>query len=245
MSGIEIIEPDWPAPPCVHAAFTLRVGGVSTGPFASLNLGAQVGDGPEAVAENRLRVRQRLHLPADPTWLQQIHGTVIADLDEGGVRGPADAAMTRRSDRVCVIQVADCVPVLFAALDGSAVAAAHAGWRGLSAGVLESTVRSLGTEARQLCAWLGPGIGPRHFEVGDDVHAAFLAGDSAAGADFQANARGRWQCDLLALVRRRLSKLGVSEISGGNHCTYAEPERFFSYRRDGQCGRMAALVWLA
>jgi hypothetical protein len=152
--------------------------------------------------------------------------------------------MTRRTDRVCVIQVADCVPVLFAAKDGSAVAAAHAGWRGLAAGVLESTMRCLGIEARQLCAWLGPGIGPRHFEVGEEVRAAFLAEDPAAGADFRANERGRWQCDLFALARRRLSSLGVREISGGEHCTYAESERFFSYRRDRQCGRMAALVWL-
>jgi len=244
MSDIEVIEPDWPAPPRVHAAFTLRVGGVSVGPYASLNLGAHVGDAPEAVAENRLRVRRRLHLPADPSWLQQIHGTAVVDLDHGGGGGSADSAITRRSDRVCVIQVADCVPVLFAARDGSVVAAAHAGWRGLAAGVLETTVRSLGTEPRQLCAWLGPGIGPRHFEVGDEVRAAFLVGDPAAGADFQANARGRWQCDLFALARRRLSKLGVLEVSGGEHCTHAEPERFFSYRRDGQCGRMAALVWL-
>ena len=245
MSDIEVIEPDWPVPSRVHAAFTLRLGGVSVAPFASLNVGAQVGDAALAVAENRLRVRQRLRLPVEPTWLQQIHGTAVANLDaDDAAHGAADAAITRRTDRVCVIQVADCVPVLFAARDGSAVAAAHAGWRGLAGGVLESTVASLGAEARELCAWLGPGIGPRHFEVGDEVRAAFLAGDPAAEEDFQANERGRWQCDLSALARRRLSRLGVREISGGVHCTYAESERFFSYRRDGQCGRMAALVWL-
>jgi YfiH family protein len=244
MSDVEIIQPDWPVPARVHAAFTLRGGGVSAAPFASLNVGAHVGDAPEAVAENRRRLCQRLHLPAEPTWLQQIHGTRVAHLDEGGVQDAADAAMTRRGDRVCVIQVADCVPVLFAARDGSAVAAAHAGWRGLAGGVLESTVGSLGRQAKELCAWLGPGISRRHFEVGDEVRAAFLAGDPAAGADFEANGRGRWQCDLFALARRRLSKLGVREISGGEHCTYAESERYFSYRRDGQCGRMAALVWL-
>jgi YfiH family protein len=203
-----------------------------------------VGDAPDAVAENRLRLRQQLRLPAEPAWLQQIHGIGVADLDEGVAPGAADASMTRRRDRVCVIQVADCVPVLFGARDGSAVAAAHAGWRGVAAGVLESTVRSLGREARELCAWLGPGIGRRHFEVGDEVRAAFLSGDPAAGADFEANDRGRWQCDLFSLTRRRLSKLGVREISGGDCCTYADAERFFSYRRDGQCGRMAALVWL-
>jgi len=244
MSDIEVIEPGWPAHPRVHAAFTLRSGGVSVGPFASLNLGAHVGDAPQAVAENRLRMRLRLHLPAEPTWLQQIHGTAVANLDEGNVPGAADAALTRQSHRVCVIQVADCLPILFAARDGSAIAAAHAGWRGLAAGVLESTVRSLGMGAEPLCAWIGPGIGARHFEVGDEVRAAFLARDAAAEANFEANERGRWQCDLAALARRRLSALGIREISGGGLCTYADPERFFSYRRDGQCGRMAALVWL-
>jgi len=244
MNDIEVIEPGWSVHPRVRAAFTLRYGGVSVGPFASLNLGAHVGDAPRAVAENRLRMRQRLHLPAEPTWLQQIHGTAVVNLDEGGVPGAADAALTRQSGRVCVIQVADCLPVLFAAMDGSAIAAAHAGWRGLAAGVLESTVRSLGMRAEQLCAWIGPGIGPRHFEVGAEVRAAFLAGDLAAEASFEANERGRWQCHLSALARRRLSALGIREISGAEHCTYADPERFFSYRRDGQCGRMAALVWL-
>jgi YfiH family protein len=136
------------------------------------------------------------------------------------------------------------MPVLFAARDGSAVGAAHAGWRGLAGGVLEATIARLGVPATELIAWMGPAIGPKHFEVGDDVRAAFTATDAGAALAFAANARGRWQCDLYALARRRLSAIGVSGIYGGGWCTFAEAGRFFSYRRDGQCGRMAALIWI-
>lgn len=244
MSGLGIIAPRWPVPARVHAAFTLRTGGVSVPPFDSLNVGTHVGDAPQSVEENRRRLGEQLRLPAVPTWLQQVHGTGVADLDRDASPRVADAAFTRREDRVCVIQVADCIPVLLAARDGSAVAAAHAGWRGLAGGVLEATIRSLGIKAEELCAWLGPGIGPRHFEVGDEVRAAFVGGDAAAAADFEPNPRGRWQCDLPALARRCLVKLGLREISGGDACTYTDAERFFSYRRDGRCGRMAALIWL-
>lgn len=238
------MEPPWRMPARVHAAFTLRSGGVSAAPFDSLNLGAHVGDAPGAVEENRRRLRERLRLPAEPAWLQQIHGVVVADLDRHGAPREADAAVTRREDRVCVIQVADCIPVLLAARDGSVVAAAHAGWRGLAAGVLEATVRSVGVRGEELFAWLGPGISSRHFEVGAEVRAAFVDGDPRAASAFAPNSRGRWQCDLAALARGRLLKLGVREISGGDCCTYADAERFFSYRRAGRCGRMAALIWL-
>ena len=145
---------------------------------------------------------------------------------------------------MCVVQVADCLPVLFAARDGGAVAAAHAGWRGLAAGVLEATVARLGVEPQQLIAWLGPAIGPSHFEVGEEVRAAFTAHDRAAAEAFAPNARGRWQCDLGALARQRLAAIGIGAVYGGGWCTFADPARFFSYRRDGQCGRMAALIWL-
>jgi YfiH family protein len=156
----------------------------------------------------------------------------------------ADAAVTRRAGRVCAIQVADCMPVLFAARDGSAVGAAHAGWRGLAGGVLEATIAALARPASDLIAWLGPAISPPNFEVGDEVREAFVAHDSAAASAFARNARHRWQCDLYALARQRLMALGMSHISGGEHCTYADKTRFFSYRREGRCGRMAALVWL-
>ena len=251
--SVQVLTPDWPAPARVRAAFTLRSGGVSLPPFDSLNVGAHVGDAAAAVAENRRRVRGQLRLPAEPAWLEQLHGAEVLELSwpaSASVQpGPAsaaaaDAVLTRQAGQVCVVQVADCLPVLFAAVDASAIAAAHAGWRGLASGVLEATVAKLGIEPRRLIAWLGPAIGPRHFEVGDEVRAAFTAGDDGAGSAFTANARGRWQCDLPALARRRLASLGVSAVSGGSWCTYEDRARFFSYRRDGRCGRMGALIWL-
>jgi len=240
------MTPDWPAPAGVRAAFTLRTGGVSVAPYDSLNVGAGIGDSPEAVAENRRRVREALRLPNEPVWLEQVHGVEVVALGGGAAvavpRG--DASVASGAGRVCAIRVADCMPVLFAALDGSVVGAAHAGWRGLAGGVLEATVGRLGTPMSQLIAWMGPTIGPANFEVGDDVRAAFMATDPAAASAFVVNARGRWQCDLYALARRRLTGLGVAGIYGGGWCTFAESERFFSYRRSGQCGRMAALIWI-
>jgi polyphenol oxidase len=250
-SGLTLIAPDWSAPKRVHAAFALRTGGVSASPYDSLNLGAHVGDDPEAVRENRRRLRERLRLPAEPVWLQQVHGTAVVDLDaldvwpSAGRESPrADAAVARRSGRVCVIQVADCMPVLFAARDGSGVAAAHAGWRGLAAGVLEETVGKLGVPPTRLMAWLGPTISQDHFEVGEDVRTAFVSADPGTATAFEANTRGRWQCDLYAAARRRLAALGIEDVRGGGWCTHADSARFFSFRRDGQCGRMAALIWL-
>ena len=245
---VHILTPEWPAPPGVRAAFTLRSGGVSAPPFDSLNLGAHVGDEAEAVAENRRRLRTQLRLPEEPAWMEQVHGIDVLDLDAlahgGAARGvvSADAALTRRAGRICTVQVADCLPVLLAARDGSAVAAAHAGWRGLAGGVLEATVQALAVEPGQLIGWLGPGIGAAHFEVGEDVRRAFVTHDAAAAA-FTSNQRGRWQCNLAALARARLAALGVAAVFGGEWCTYADAARFFSYRRDGRCGRMAALIW--
>lgn len=246
MSGPELILPEWPAPAGVRAAFTLRAGGVSRPPFDTCNIAAHVGDDAQAVGENRARLRASLAFPAEPAWLEQVHGQRVVDLDRqtaSGSLGPADAAVTRTAGRVCAIQVADCMPVLFAATDGSAVGAAHAGWRGLAGGVLEATLRAMKLPPAKVLAWLGPAIGQAHFEVGDEVRAAFLAVDAGAAVAFALNERGRWQCDLYALARRRLTSLGLHAIHGGGWCTYAEPERFFSYRRDGRCGRMAALIW--
>lgn len=241
----ELMMPDWPAPPGVRSAFTLRAGGVSASPFGTLNIASHVGDESEAVAQNRLRLRQWLQLPSEPAWLEQLHGCRVADLDrEPGLLPSADAAVTRSADRVCVVQVADCLPVLLCACDGSAVAAAHAGWRGLSGGVLESTVRALSVPAARVLAWLGPAIGQAHFEVGEEVREAFTRHDPGGAAAFAKNDRGRWQCDLYALARRRLEALGVSRVYGGGWCTYSDPQRFFSYRRDGRCGRMAGLIWI-
>ena len=245
---IQVLRPDWPAPHNVRAAFTMRGGGVSLPPFDTLNMGAHVGDAAAAVAENRRRLRVQLQLPAEPTWIEQVHGTDVVDLDmlplEHATGVTADAVISRRTDRVCVVQVADCLPVLFAARDAPAVAAAHAGWRGLAAGVLEATVRNLGIDPSRLVAWLGPAIGSEHFEVGDEVRVAFLSHDTNATRAFVPNARGRWQCDLAVLARQRLDAIGLTEVFDGSCCTYANAARFFSYRRDGQCGRMAALIWL-
>jgi YfiH family protein len=199
------------------------------------------------VAENRCRVRAGLELPAEPAWLEQVHGTCVLELNDAADPSmpAADGIITRTPGVVAVVQVADCLPVLFAACDGSVVAAAHAGWRGLAAGVLEATVARMGVPAGQLRAWLGPAIGAAHFEVGGEMRDAFLAHQARAEAAFAANAGGRWQCDLIVLARQRLEDLGVTAVFGGTWCTYADRARFFSYRRDGQCGRMAALIWRA
>jgi YfiH family protein len=234
---------DWRLPPGVHAAFTTRRGGVSAPPCDALNLGDHVGDAPAHVVENRARLRKLLSLPAEPAWLQQVHGVEVADLDAASFTRTADAAISKAAGKVCVIMVADCLPVLFASRDGRSIAAAHAGWRGLAAGVLERTVDALGVAPAELNAWLGPAISQPHFEVGDEVREAFVAGDPGAEAGFRPNARGRWQADLAGLARRRLAALGVSEVAGGQWCTYANREQFFSHRRDGRCGRMAALIW--
>ncbi|HVC31842.1 MAG TPA: peptidoglycan editing factor PgeF [Steroidobacteraceae bacterium] len=238
--------PDWPAPAGVRAAFTLRPGGISRPPFDAFNIASHVGDEPRAVEENRVRLREHLRLPAEPVWLEQEHGWRVVDLDSQTrleALGPADAAVSRTPGRICAIQVADCMPVLFAAVDGSGVGAAHAGWRGLAGGVLEATVQAMQARPAQVLAWLGPAIGQAHFEVGEEVRAAFLASDPGASAAFERNGRDRWQCDLYALARRRLARLGVTSLYGGDWCTYADGGRFFSYRRDGRCGRMAALIW--
>src|SRR5215469_8664502 len=196
---VQILTPEWPVPPQVHGAFTLRSGGVSTAPFDSLNVGAHVGDEATAVAENRRRVRARLSLPEEPAWLAQVHGVEVVDLDAAAPAArwaehapatgmhSADAAVTRCAGRVCVVQVADCLPVLLATRDGSVLGAAHAGWRGLAAGVLEATVKRLAVEPADLLAWLGPAIGAAHFEVGAEVRQAFLAHDAAAADAFAAN----------------------------------------------------------
>jgi polyphenol oxidase len=240
------LTPRWPASGRVRAVFTLRQGGVSAAPYATLNLAGHTGDEPAAVAENRRRLRAELDLPGEPVWLEQVHGANVIDLDRLAGEGPhrADAALARTPGRVCTVLVADCLSVLFAERRGAAVAAAHAGWRGLAGGVLEAAVQALAVAPAELIAWIGPGIRARHYEVGAEVREALLAVEPAHAAAFAPNARGRWQCDLVAIARYRLLSLGLTEVHGGEGCTFAEPERFFSYRRDGRCGRMAALIWL-
>lgn len=282
------ITPDWPAPPQVKAAATLRTGGVSEGPFASLNLGAHVGDDPAAVAENRRLLVAALDLPAEPMWLNQVHGiNVVAasaqpraltaagsvapgaaalqthvaakgDVNEPGAAGEhsavnatlsasllsADASFATSPGAVCVVMTADCLPVLFCDRQGTRIAAAHAGWRGLAGGVLGATIRALDVPPAQLMAWLGPAIEQEAFEVGEEVRERFLELGADNSVAFQSNARGRWQADLYQLARNELARLGVTAVHGGGFQCFADSKRFFSYRRENRTGRMATLVWL-
>jgi YfiH family protein len=243
MGEPEWIEPDWPAPPRVRAASTLRHGGVSRGGHASLNLATHVGDDPRAVAENRRRLRMALSLPAAPDWLTQTHSLRVIDLERTADRD-GDAALTRQPGQVAVVMTADCLPVLFCDDRGSVVAAAHAGWRGLAGGILENTIAAMDCAPRTLLAWLGPAIGPRYFEVGDAVRDLFLRDLPQAVPAFAATRPGHWLCDLYALARLRLQRAGVTRIHGGERCTFAEESAFFSYRREPRCGRQASLIWL-
>jgi YfiH family protein len=241
---LEFIAPDWPAPPNVRAVVTTRTGGFSQGPYASFNLAHHVGDDPVAVARNRALLYAHLALPAEPLWLEQVHGTEVVDAARAAPGTKADGAYTDRPGIVLAVLTADCLPVFLCDRAGRRLALLHAGWRGLVAGVIEAGVRALGRPGSEILAWLGPAIGPRAFQVGEDVRRAFLAQDSGASVAFVPEGAGRWRADLYALARRRLEALGVRIIGGGGYCTFAEPERFYSYRRDGVCGRMASLAWL-
>ena len=240
MSAPDWIRAGWQVDDAVVAGCTLRSGGVSTGPYASLNLGAHVGDDQDRVHANRREFVAACNLPAEPAWLTQVHGAAVSVEPDSG--DEADAALSRTPGTVCAVLVADCLPVLLVSDDRREVAAAHAGWRGLAAGVLENTVSAFEAPAEAVSAWLGPAISQDRFEVGDEVRAAFLSADAGAGECFRPNAAGRWQADLYALARRRLRSAGVHRVSGGGFCTAGDAGRFFSYRRDGQCGRMACFI---
>ena len=238
-------EPDWPAPPNVRAVLTTRLGGVSEGKFSSLNFGDHVGDDAKRVAANRALLTACID--ARPVWLEQVHGTRVVDASVcvAANRVPqADAAFSRQAGVACVVMTADCLPVLFCDDAGTVVAAAHAGWRGLLAGVLEETIVAMGVPGEKLMAYLGPAIGPRTFEVGDEVCEAFVSRDERAQAAFVPSATGKWLANIYRLARQRLQGTGVRRINGGTFCTYTEAERFFSYRRDGMTGRMASMIWL-
>ncbi len=241
--ALELIRPDWPAPRNVRAFSTTRRGGVSSGSFESLNLGEHVGDTPAHVAENRARVQAVLGA-AEPHWLRQVHGVQVARLD-GDPAQEADAAVTARTGQACVVMTADCLPVILCDRAGTRVAAAHAGRRGLSAGVLEAVIVAMDAPPGELLAWMGPAIGPQAYEVGEEVRAAFLAHSPQAAQAFRpGRTAGKWWCDLYRLARQRLQAAGVEAVHGGGFCTHTEQERFFSFRRDGQCGRMGTFIWL-
>lgn len=241
------IRPEWPVSHRVRALVTTRAGGLSIGPYASLNLGTGTGDDQPKVRENRRRLRALL--PAEPRWLRQVHGTDVVCADTVGEPCAADASWTAAPGVVCAVLVADCLPVLLAERHGRVVAAAHAGWRGLAAGVVENTVAALGAAGvapRDLVAWLGPAIGPDAFEVGGEVLEAFRSVDHSAPAAFRPGRgqSGRWLADLYMLGRQRLARAGVHEVRGGGLCTMSDPARFYSYRRERATGRMAALIWI-
>lgn len=235
------IVPDWPAPAHVRAVITTRHGGVSSGPYASLNLGARTDDDPAAVAANRARLQA--HLPQPPKWLSQVHGATVVDADALQDIPAADASVARQPGTVCAILIADCLPILFTDRAGSCVAAAHAGWRGLAGGVIANTVARMPADPGDLLAYIGPGIGPDAFEVGDDVLHAFCDESPEHRSAFTALRPGKWLCDLPALARIALRRAGLTSIHGGSDCTVADPQRFFSHRRDRITGRMAALIW--
>lgn len=233
------LMPDWPAPDNVMALMTTRAGGVSQAPYNGFNLGTHVGDYPERVAQNRAILRE--HVPSEPKWLNQVHGTQV--VSDGGC--DADASYTTHPGEVCVIMTADCLPVLFCDRAGTVVAAAHAGWRGLCNGILEATVDRMQRPPEEIMAWLGPAIGPQQFEVGDEVRAAFISHDPTAASAFKPGAsEGKWLADIYALAGQRLAAAGIGSIHGGGLCTVSDNRNFFSYRRDKQTGRMAALIWL-
>ena len=252
------ITPAWPLPFAagrVRALMTTRAGGFSAAPYDGCNLGTRCGDAPELVVRNRAALRALL--PAEPAWLKQVHGTQVAEAraanapDPEGVRETqsepqADASVTRALGAVCAVLVADCMPVLLADRAGTVVAAAHAGWRGLSGGVIEASVLEMRTAPQELMAWLGPAIGPAQFEVGADVLEAFTRDDPNAASAFQPypGRAGKYLCDLYALARRRLHALGITAISGGGYCTVSDA-RFYSFRRDKITGRMGAFIWIA
>lgn len=241
------IVPDWPAPANVKAFITTRSGGVSVGPHASFNLGLRADEDPQTVVQNRAILQQ--YLPQTPKWLRQVHGTRVVDADaiDPAADSPhADASIACVPGTVCPVMIADCLPVLFTNRAGTRVAGAHAGWRGLSGGVIANTVAALreaGDDPAELLAYIGPGIGPTAFEVGQDVFDAFTTQDAEAKHAFVAHTPGKWLADLFTLARRALGRAGVTQVYGGGLCTYSDAQRFYSYRRDNLTGRMAAFIW--
>ena len=240
-----LLRPDWAAPANVRACATLRdaQAGTSLPPFDRFNLGTNAGDDPDAVAANRVALHALADLPAEPRWLRQVHGTRVVRFAAGdaALLETADAAVTSDAGVVLAILTADCLPVLFCG--GDELGAAHAGWRGLAAGVLEATVAAMRVPPEKIVAWLGPCAGPGHYEIGEEVRCAFVDSDARAASAFTATRPAHWRADLPALARLRLADLGIARVSGGSRCTISECAKFYSYRRDGRTGRMAALVW--
>ncbi|MDX8386064.1 MAG: peptidoglycan editing factor PgeF [Gallionella sp.] len=243
MNSIEqSIKPDWPAPKHVRALQTTRQGGISKAPYDTFNLGLHVGDDPVRVNRNRMMLSSVMQ--SEPVWLEQVHGTIVANADMASCHVQADACIARQRGSVCVVMTADCLPVLLCDTQGSVVGAAHAGWKGLAAGVIEATVEAMDAVPQNLMAWLGPAINQQAFEVGDDVRDAFISVHSQTSSAFVSGQHGKWLADIYALARLRLNELGITEVYGGGDCTFSESDKYFSYRRDGVTGRMGTFIWL-
>jgi YfiH family protein len=237
------LTPDWPAPVNIHAATTLRLGGVSCGAFNSLNIAMHVGDNVDCVQQNRQIMQQVLALPSEPIWLAQIHSNQVVKAVKTSEPPQADASYSNESGVVCAVMTADCLPLLVCTTDGRQIAAIHAGWRGLLAGVIDNTIAALQTPPSTLLVWLGPAIGVECFEVGAEVRAAFIAKSSTFMSAFTEKSNGQWLADIYQLARINLTTLGIHAIYGGDFCTVTEEARFYSYRRDKETGRMATLIW--
>ena len=237
--------PDWDAPQNIRAIMTTRQGGFSPLPFDSMNLGDHVNDNPKKVEKNRASLKERLNLPNDPQWLTQIHSATVANADQQSAsKIEADASVAHHVASVCAVMTADCLPVLFCNQQGTAIAAAHAGWRGLHAGILEQTVKSLNCPTSEIIAWFGAAIGPQHFEVGEEVRTAFISVQKEAKQAFTPSEnKNKWLADIYTLARLRLQSIGVTNITGGKECTYSNDKLFYSYRRETNTGRMASLIW--
>jgi YfiH family protein len=244
-NSIVFIHPNWPAPSNVKAMQTTRSGGVSTGAFASLNMGAHVGDDPIAVAKNRQLLSS--YLPSEPVWVNQVHGTVVIDAAVSSCLQNADASFATNLNVVCVTMTADCLPLLLCDTKGTVVAAVHAGWRGLCDGVIEAAIAKMQVPAKEILVWLGPAIGPKAFEVGADVKVQFAEKDRQAELAFKPHG-DKWLCNLYVIAKQRLNHMGVTQIYGASvneeFCTYTDVDRFYSFRRDNITGRMASMIWL-
>lgn len=238
------IIPDWDAPARVRAVSTTRHGGISRSPWEGLNLGLHVGDDDKSVQRNRDILVEKLGLTSQPFWLNQVHGVSVANASNVQDQVDADASFCCKTGPVCVVMTADCLPVILTDHEGSCVAAAHAGWRGLLDGVLEATIEALPADNSSIIAWMGPAIGPQAFEVGAEVYAQFTEQSPDFGRAFSRGEGDKWMMDIYEIAKQRMLNMGIHHVYGGGLCTYSDPERFFSYRRDGQTGRMATLVWL-
>ena len=240
----QILIPDWPAPVSVKAAVTTRVGGSSQSPYSGFNLATHVGDRADTVQQNRNHLMTLLELPTEPVWLNQVHSDVVVNAAGFANDRDADASYTSTVDTVCAVMTADCLPALLCNRAGTVVAAAHAGWRGLAAGILEKTVAAMASDPAEVLVWLGPAIGPSAFEVGAEVREAFVAQHGVAEQAFTARGNDKWLADIYMLARIHLQAAGVTGFFGGDYCTYTDSQRFFSYRRDHTTGRMVSLIWL-